>query len=76
MTVDTVQTQDALMSEKPPLTVQNEIQKEISQEAATGGGAQTTQKQILAVLAASVPQNQIQKTAQDQLEKGYLDIKV
>ena len=73
MTIDKVTEQDANVTEKPPITVQNEIQKDVIKEAI---GAESTQKQLLQVLATAQPQQQIQQTAKDQLEKGYLDIKV
>ena len=73
MTIDKVTEQDANVTEKPPITVQNEIEKDVIKEAI---GAESTQKQLLQVLATAQPQQQIQQTAKDQLEKGYLDIKV
>ncbi|MBI5324814.1 MAG: hypothetical protein HZB41_06010 [Ignavibacteriae bacterium] len=73
MTIDKVTEQDVNATEKPQITVQNEIQKDVIKEAV---GAESTQKQVLQVLATAQPQQQIQQTAKDQLEKGFLDIKV
>ncbi|TAL66884.1 MAG: hypothetical protein EPN82_16635 [Bacteroidetes bacterium] len=73
MTIDKLTEQDVNVTEKPPITVQNEIQKDVIKEAI---GAESTQKQLLQVLATAQPQQQIQQTAKDQIEKGFLDIKV
>lgn len=73
MTVDKVEDQKATVPEKPPVTVQNEIQKEVLKQTMEGDN---TQQQLLQLLAMLQPQQHIQRTAQDQLEKGYLDIKV
>ena len=73
MTIDKVTEQDVNATEKPPITVQNEIQKDVIKEAM---GAESTQKQVLQVLATAQPQQQIQQTAKDQIEKGFLDVKV
>ncbi|MFP4527411.1 MAG: hypothetical protein ACLFQX_02600 [Candidatus Kapaibacterium sp.] len=75
MTIDSVQKQEPASSEKPPITVQNEIRKEMLRDAA-GTGAGSTQRQLLQLLASAQPQQQIQQTAQSQIEKGYLDVKV
>ena len=73
MTIDKVQEQEASTPEKPPVTVQNEIQKDVVEQTTDG---ENTQKNLLALLAAVQPKQQIDKTAQDQLEKGHIDIKV
>ncbi len=73
MTIDKVTEQDVNATEKPAITVQNEIQKDVIKEAM---GAESTQKQLLQVLATAQPQQQIQQTAKDQIEKGFLDVKV
>jgi hypothetical protein len=73
MTIDKVQEQNYQPAEKPPITVQNEIQKDIVKETT---GAESPQKQLLQVLASQQPQEQIQQTAKDQLDKGHLDVKV
>jgi hypothetical protein len=76
MTVDNVQSQPFQTAvEKPPITVQNEIQKEVLKDT-LGSDAGSTQKQLLAMLANTQPQDSIQKTAQNQIKKGYLDIRV
>jgi hypothetical protein len=75
MTVDKVTTQEVSTAEKPPVTVQNEIQKDILKEA-VATDQKSTQKQVLQVIASAQPQQQVQQTAKNQIEKGYLDIKV
>lgn len=53
-----------------------EVEKEIIEKASTG--EYSLQKQLLQLLASTLPQQQqqVQKTAQEQIEQGYLDIKV
>jgi hypothetical protein len=72
MTIEKVQDQEPKAPEKAPVSVQNEIKKEVLKQTIEGD----TQKELLQLLSAVQPQQQIQKTAQDQIEKGYLDIKV
>jgi len=72
MTIDNIQTRQAVTPEKRALTVQNEIQKDVLKEAMNGD----MQKQLLQMLASAQPQAQIQQVAQNQLSKGHLDIKV
>lgn len=74
MTIDSVKNQEPMQLEKPPVTVQNGIQKEMLKE--TTEGATSMQKQMLQLLASAQPLAQIQQTAQSQIQKGYLDIKV
>jgi predicted RNA binding protein with dsRBD fold (UPF0201 family) len=73
MTIDKVQEQEANSSEKKPITVQLEIQKELLKEEIQGGN---TQKQVIQLLAGVGPQQQIQDTAKNQLSKGFVDIKI
>lgn len=72
-------------AEKPPITVQNDVEKkdvnkEIRDDAkkeATGiANAQTQDKLTLAVNNAQQPQQQIQEKAQNQISKGYVDVRV
>lgn len=72
-------------AEKPPVTVQNDVEKkdvnkEIREDAkkeATGiANAQTQDKLTLAVNNAQQPQQQIQEKAQNQISKGYVDIRI
>ncbi|OGU16322.1 MAG: hypothetical protein A2X61_05260 [Ignavibacteria bacterium GWB2_35_12] len=73
MTIDKVTEQEVNATEKPQITVQNEIQKDVIKETMD---AESTQKQLLQILASAQPQQQILQTAKDQIEKGYLDVKV
>lgn len=74
MTVDNIQVQEPKIPEKPPTTVQNGIQKEMLKESLMG--TSSMQNQMLQLLASAQPLQSIQDTAQKQIEKGYLDIKV
>lgn len=76
MTIDSVKMQEPMIDEKPQMSVQNGIQKEMLKETTTGTGANSVQKQTAQLLATSQPLAQIQQTAQSQISKGYLDIKV
>ncbi len=67
--------QDATQKEAPPLNVQQELQKDIMKEA-SGVNQNSTQKQLLQMMATAQPLQQIQQTAQAQIERGELDIKV
>jgi hypothetical protein len=40
------------------------------------GGNNNLQKQLLQMMASSAPLQQIQATAQNQISKGYLDIRI
>ena len=73
MTIDKVNSQEVNATEKPPLTVQNEIQKDIIKETISTEGSH---KQVLQIMASAQPQQQIQQTAKAQIEKGSLDVKV
>jgi hypothetical protein len=55
-------------------SVQNNLQKDVLKEATNGSSS--APKQMLQLLAATQPLAQIQSTAQNQLSKGYLDIKI
>lgn len=74
MTIDKVTEQRMTDYEKPPVTVQNELQKDVRKQtySATTG----MQKELLQMMASSPPEKIAQKTAQDQLKQGYLDVKV
>lgn len=76
MTIDSVRMQEPMIDEKPQMSVQNGIQKDMLKETTTGVGANSVQKQTAQLLATSQPLAQIQQTAQSQISKGYLDIKV
>ena len=55
---------------------QVKLKKEVIDKASTG--EQALQKQLLQLLASTLPQQQldVQKTAQEQINQGFLDIKV
>ncbi|MBM2816925.1 MAG: hypothetical protein HW421_3687 [Ignavibacteria bacterium] len=72
MTVDNIKVQEPTGPEKKQLTVQNEIQKDVIKETFQGD----VQKQLLQTLASAQPSQQVQKVAQNQISKGYLNIKI
>lgn len=65
---------EPVVPEKPQNNVQMELQKQMLKEATMG--ASSIQNQMLQLLASAQPVQNVQQTAQKQLEKGYLDIKV
>lgn len=65
----------APVQETQPVTVQNELAKEVFREA-VGTGDLSIQKQLMQLLMSAQPLIQAQQIAQSQIEKGYLDIKV
>jgi hypothetical protein len=74
MTIDKVSNQKTQELEKTPLTVQNELQKDVlKQTVSTTSGMQ---KELLQMMQSAPPEKVLQRTAQDQLKRGYLDIKV
>jgi hypothetical protein len=73
MTIDKVDKQQSQSYEKPQLTVQNELQKDVLKQTMNPDGLQ---KQLLQVLANQQPLQQIQQTAQNQIAKGTLNVKV
>lgn len=73
MTIQKTQKQEAQTGEKANTTVQNELQKDIFKQTIDAG---STQNQILQLLASTQPVLQIQQIAQNQIAKGYLDVKV
>ncbi len=74
MTVDNLQNLPENGSEKTPLTVQNEIQKEVFQQATVGENS--LQKQLLQLLSSLPNPQQVQRNAQDQIREGFLDVKI
>jgi hypothetical protein len=56
------------------LNTQREIQVNQLQKQSSGLG--TTQSQLIQLLANQQPVEQVQRTAQDQLSKGFLDVKI
>jgi len=81
MTLDNINVQEPRAQEpkapeRPPApaSVQNGLQKEVLQE--TLQGTSSIQNQMLQMMASAKPSQSVQETAQKQIEKGYLDIKV
>jgi hypothetical protein len=73
MTIDPLRVQDTKSQELNPMPVQMEIQRDMLKQTM---GAEDSQKQLLQLLANAQPQQAIQKTAQEQISKGHLDITV
>ncbi len=73
MTIDKITDQQKNEEQKPPLTIQNEVQKDVYKEAVTG---ENVQHQILQLIANVQPIQQVQETARNQLNKGFLDVKI
>lgn len=85
MTIDNTQPQNMQIldllkqernkEEEPQLDVQQKLQKDVMEDA-QGMNQNSTQKQLLQMMATALPLQQIQQTAQAQIERGELDIKV
>ena len=75
MTVDSLTKQESKTPEKIPISVQHELNKEVQKEA-TGTGAVSSQKQLMQLITVAQPQQSVQQTAQKQLQKGHVDIKI
>jgi hypothetical protein len=54
--------------------VQNELRNQMFRESTSGPSSQN--KVMMQLLMSVQPQEQIQRTAQNQISKGYLDVKV
>ncbi|MBE2190117.1 MAG: hypothetical protein KGZ71_10735 [Desulfobulbaceae bacterium] len=65
----------ATVQDYQPMSVQHELQKEVLRES-VGIGDLSIQKQLMQLLMSAQPIIQVQQTAQNQIAKGYLDIKV
>lgn len=78
MTIDKMPEQRPMQTSALPQerveSVQMELQKNVLQEQISGENSKNNL--MLTLLASQHPVQQIQKTAQDQLEKGYLDVRV
>lgn len=74
MTIDKVSNQKTQELEKPPVTVQNELQNEAQKQ--TSSTTTGMQKELLQMMASVPTDKMLQKTAQEQLKRGYLDLKV
>jgi hypothetical protein len=76
MTIDKVQDQQATIPEKVPISVQNEMKKDMLKETANENSLPQQLLQLLATAKPTQPVSQVQETAKGQIEKGYLDVKV
>ncbi len=68
-----------LETSKEGTNPQQKLQVEMLQQSMKGdivGGNNNLQKQLLQMMASSAPLQQIQATAQNQISKGYLDIRI
>ena len=74
MTIDKVSNQRTQELEKPPMTVQNELQKDVQKQTVSTTSGMN--KELLQMMASVPPEKMIQKTVQEQRKEGYLDIKV
>ncbi len=74
MTVDNIQIQEPKIPEKPQMTVQNGLQKDVLKESLHG--TSSMQNQMLTLLANVPPLQNIMSTAQKQIERGFLDVKI
>jgi hypothetical protein len=73
MTIDPLRSQNTGTSDLYTMPVQMEIQKDILKQTI---GADDTQKMLLQLLANAQPQQAINKTIQDQISKGHIDLKI
>ncbi|MGB9702176.1 MAG: hypothetical protein ACPL1A_05530 [Candidatus Kapaibacteriota bacterium] len=74
-----MRTTQSLKTTKEGSNPQQQMQVEMLKQATTGnvvGTDNNLQKQLLQMMAAASPVQQIQSVAQNQISKGYLDIKV
>lgn len=68
-----------LQTSKEGSNPQQKLQVEMLRQSMQGnvvGGNNNLQKQLLQMMSASAPLQQIQATAQNQIAKGYLDIRI
>ena len=75
MTVDNLQNiQPTSDYQQQPVYVQQELAKDVLKQTMDSS---STQKQMLVLLNSTTPQQtNVQETAQKQISKGYLDVKV
>ena len=74
MNVELKNTQRIAAKQNEQLNAPMEIKKEMLRETTVGN--QSSQKQTLALMANSQPAQNNNKTASNQIQKGYLDIKI
>lgn len=75
MTIDPLQKQSSNDGSKPPVSVQFEIQKEMYRQS-IGVSPNSIQTQLLQLIANLPTLQQAHQTAQSQISKGFLDIKI
>jgi hypothetical protein len=68
MTVDTISNQKNFTDEKAPISVQNELRKDVA-KTNTGEDTNSTQNQALQTLSYQQPLQAVQQTAQNQLRQ-------
>lgn len=74
-----LRTTQSLKTTKEGNNPQQQMQVEMLKQATSGNAVGTDnnlQKQLLQMMSATAPAQQIQSVAQNQISKGYLDIKV
>ena len=78
MTINSIQTQEPVAPEKPPVTVQNELNKDLNKQITDQTkGAKGAQNQVVQLLGNTPPPVlTTQQIAQNQIKKGSLDIKI
>lgn len=75
MTIEPLQQQQSNEGAKPPVSVQFEIQKDVLRQA-IGASSNSLQNQLLQLISNIPNLQQAQTTAQTQIAKGFLDIKI
>lgn len=75
MTIEPLQQQQNNDGAKPPGSVQFEIQKDVLRQA-IGASSNSLQNQLLQLISNIPNLQQAQSTAQNQIAKGFLDIKI
>ncbi len=75
MTIEPLQQQQSNEGAKPAVSVQFEIQKDVLRQA-IGASTNSMQNQLLQLIANIPNLQQAQHTAQTQIAKGFLDIKI
>lgn len=74
-----LRSRETLETNKEGSNPQQKLQLEMLQQSMKGdvvGGNNNLQKQLLQMMSAAAPLQQIQATAQNQISKGYLDIRI
>ena len=72
MTINSVQEAQPTTAEKRAMTVQLEIQKDVTKDAVQSD----TNKQLGQALAYAQPMAQVIQTAREQISRGKIDVKI